>query len=320
MSGPRDLFAQLRTLEIVSAHLADLALVGTYRSSFKGQGLSFQEVRPYQPGDDVRSIDWNVSARQNDTFVKVFAEERELSIMLAVDTSASAFFGTQRTAKDSVACEVAAMLAMSAIRNNDCVGLVAGGADVRHVIRPRKGRKHALRIVTELFYDAHRSPDARRAEGAPPAANAQPRDIRPERGARTALAALLDAMGRVANRRSVVFVVSDFYADAYEASLGRLARRHDVIPIWLTDPRDRELPDLGVVTFEDLESGEPMLVDTGDSAVRAYYRDRARALEEEIRATFRRLRLDHVALSTEGSYVDPLRALFSRRARRRGTR
>jgi uncharacterized protein (DUF58 family) len=315
---PKDIWAGLRAIEIVSLRMADLALVGNYRSSFKGQGLAFREVRPYQAGDDIRTIDWNVSARFNETFVKVFSEERELSVMLLVDESPSTRFGTQRTSKSILACEVSALIAMSAIRHNDCVGLVLGGERVERLIAPRKGRKHALRIVTELFQRAHNDGaplvpvSAKNSANAPPTA-----PLHVPLGARTDLAGLCDALRQVSRRRAVTFVVSDFFSEGYEQALGALVRKHDVVPVLLTDPRDLILPDIGLVSFEDMESGDVVMLDTADPLVRKHHQDQMHAFRSATTDSFRKLGLDHVSISTSGSCVDPLRQLFSRRTHRR---
>ena len=235
-----ELLAALRTIEIQTARLANEQLSGTYASSFKGQGLAFREVRPYQAGDDVRTIDWNVSARMNETFVKVFVEEREMTVMLAVDLSASERFGTRRAPKARLASEVSALLAFSAIRNNDRVGLIVGTSKVERIVPPKKGEKHVMRVVREIL-----------GFEAPGATDVAPEDRKPiALGAATDLKAMLESLVRVARRRSVAFVVSDFLAQGYERSLALASAKHDVVAVVLTDPRDRELPDVGLATFE----------------------------------------------------------------------
>jgi uncharacterized protein (DUF58 family) len=309
---PREILAALRTIEIHTARLANEQLSGTYKSSFKGQGLAFREVRPYQPGDDVRSIDWNVSARMNDTFVKVFVEEREMTVMLVVDLSASERFGTQRAPKARVASEVAALLAFSAIRNNDRVGLILATSKVERIVPPKKGEKHVMRVVREILgFDAPVPHGARTVT--------QP-GKKPRLGAATDLKSALEALAHVARRRSVAFVVSDFYTQGYERALSLASAKHDVIPVVLVDPRDVELPDVGLATFEDLESGEMVLVDTSDAEVRAYYKNAMKHLRDARRQVFFKLGLDAVEIETGGSFVKPLRDLFARRARRIGQR
>lgn len=304
---PKELLAALRVIEIHTARLANEQLTGTYSSSFKGQGLAFREVRPYQPGDDVRVIDWNVSARMNDTFVKVFVEEREMTVMLVVDLSASEKFGTRRASKVRVAGEVAALLAFSAIRNNDRVGLIVGTDKIERIVAPKKGEKHVMRVVREILGFA---PNA--------GAAVRPYDEkgRLRLGAATDLKASLEALVRVSRRRSVAFVLSDFYDTGYERALALAAAKHDVVPVVLIDPRDSELTDIGLATFEDLESGESVLVDTGDARVRAWYAAAMKKMAEARRASFNKLGLDAVEVITSGSFVRPLRDLFARRARR----
>ena len=308
---PREILAALRTIEIHTARLANEQLSGTYKSSFKGQGLAFREVRPYQPGDDVRTIDWNVSARMNDTFVKVFVEEREMTVMIAVDLSASERFGTQRAPKARVASEVAALLAFSAIRNNDRVGLILSTSKVERIVPPKKGEKHVMRVIREIL-----------GFEAPPAASAITDETRrvPKLGAATDLKSALEALAHVARRRSVAFVISDFFTTGYERALALASAKHDVIPVVLTDRREMDLPDVGLATFEDLESGEMVTVDTSDKRVRAHYKSEMTKLRQSQRQLFLKLGLDSTEVETGGSFVKPLRDLFARRARRVRTR
>ena len=310
---PKELLAALRTIEIHTARLANEQLSGTYSSSFKGQGLAFREVRPYQAGDDVRVIDWNVSARMNDTFVKVFVEEREMTVMLVVDLSASERFGTRRAAKVRVASEVAALLAFSAIRNNDRVGLIISTDRVERIVAPKKGEKHVMRVVREILgFEA----PAARGDDAQERARALADRGKVPLGAGTNLKAALEALVRVSRRKSVAFIVSDFYDTAYERSLALAAAKHDVVPVVLRDPRDTDLPDVGLASFEDLESGESIVVDTSDPRVRAWYASAMGKIAESRRTSFHKLGLDSVEIETGGSFVRPLRDLFARRARR----
>jgi uncharacterized protein (DUF58 family) len=308
---PKELLAALRTIEIHTAHLANQQLAGTYSSSFKGQGLAFREVRPYQPGDDVRTIDWNVSARMNEAFVKVFVEEREMTVMLVVDLSASERFGTRRASKVRVASEVAALLAFSANRNNDRVGLIVATDAIERIVPPKKGEKHVMRVVREIlgFEPSWKVP-------------AKIRDVRgaPLLGAATDLKGALEALVGVARRRSIAFIVSDFYDQGYERALALAAAKHDIIPVVLVDPRDFVLPDVGIATFEDLESGESVVLDTSDASVRAWHTAAMKKLSESRRVIFNKLGLDSVEVETGGSFVRPLRDLFARRARRARTR
>jgi uncharacterized protein (DUF58 family) len=310
---PKELLAAFRVIEIHTARLANEQLSGTYSSSFKGQGLAFREVRPYQPGDDVRVIDWNVSARMNDTFVKVFVEEREMTVMLVVDLSASERFGTRRAAKVRVASEVAALLAFSAIRNNDRVGLIIATDRVERIVAPKKGEKHVMRVVREILgFEA----PAARGDDAQERARALADRGKVPLGAGTNLKAALEALVRVSRRKSVAFIVSDFYDTAYERSLALASAKHDVVPVVLRDPRDTDLPDVGLASFEDLESGESIVVDTSDPRVRAWYASAMGKIAESRRTSFHKLGLDSVEIETGGSFVRPLRDLFARRARR----
>lgn len=288
---PRELLAALRRIEITTDRLATEQLVGNYTSVFKGQGLAFREVRQYQPGDDVRTIDWNVSARMRETYVKVFVEEREMTVMLVVDLSGSLAFGTRVCSKAHRAAEVAALCAFSAIKNNDRVGLILSTDTIERIVPPKKGQKHVMRVVREILGAA------------------------PERRG-TDLGLALTTLSKVARRRSVAFLISDFFASDYERPLSLAAARHDLIPIFLVDPRDETLPNVGLSTFEDLETGEAVLVDTGSPSVRASYARQMSRQRETTLLLFRKLGLDHCVVRTDQSYVRPLRDLFARRARR----
>jgi uncharacterized protein (DUF58 family) len=288
---PKELIKALRKIEITTNRLATEQLSGNYTSVFKGQGLAFREVRQYQHGDDVRTIDWNVTARMNETYVKVFVEEREMTVMLVVDLSASESFGTKRSSKAGLAAEVAALCAFSAIKHNDRVGLILSTDQVEKIVPPKKGQKHVMRVVREIL------------------------GASPERTG-TDLTVALETLYNVARRRSVAFVLSDFFTTGYERTLALAAARHDVIPCLLVDPRDEELPDVGLATFEDFETGESILVDTSSPSVRAHYAKRMRGLREEQVRLFRKLGLDHCVIRTDRPYVKPLRDLFARRARR----
>jgi uncharacterized protein (DUF58 family) len=288
---PKELLKALRKIEITTNRLATEQLSGNYTSGFKGQGLAFREVRQYQPGDDVRSIDWNVSARMSETYVKVFVEEREMTVMLVVDLSASEKFGTRNASKSRMAAEVSALCAFSAIKHNDRVGLILATDQIEKIVPPKKGQKHVMRVIREIL------------------------GAQPERTG-TDLTIALETLYSVARRRSVAFVVSDFFASGYERALSLAAARHDVIPCMLVDPRDEELPDVGLARFEDLETGEDVVVDTGSARVRAWYAHQMRAHRRAQVKVFRKLGLDHVVIRTDKSYVRPLHDLFARRARR----
>jgi len=287
----RELVKKLKKIEIYTSRLANDQLAGSYHSVFKGRGMAFSEVRQYQPGDDVRFIDWNVSARMNDTYVKIFTEEREMTVMLLVDLSASERFGSVDKPKIETVAEVAALLAFSAIKNNDRVGLVLFTDRVERFVPPKKGRSHVMRVVTEIL-------------------NANPE------GEGTDLTVALDLLGGIGKRRSVAFLISDFIADHYEKPLRVVSAKHDLIPIQIVDPREDELPDVGLALVEDLETGELVEIDTSNLAVRAQYaRDahRQRASREHL---FRKLQLDHVTVRTDRDFVKPLTELFRLRQKR----
>lgn len=305
-SIPKEILKALRKIEIHTNRLANDNLIGTYSSSFRGQGLAFREVRPYQHGDDVRTIDWNVSARMNEPYIKVFVEEREMTVMLVVDRSRSEEFGSKRASKIRLASEVCAALAFSAIHKGDRVGLITSSSQVDKIIAPKKGDKHVMRVVREILTDPPRNP--------------HPKDLHAKLdttlGSATDLTGALESLVRVAKRRSIAFVVSDFFADNYERTLALAAAKHDLIPVVLADPRDKELPNVGLLTVQDLESGAEEIVDTSDPSVRASYARTIASVVEERRKLFTKLGLDSVEVSTNGSFIGPLRDLFARRVRK----
>jgi uncharacterized protein (DUF58 family) len=285
-----ELFEQARRIELVSRRLVDDQLAGQYHSVFKGRGLVFSDVRPYAAGDDVRSIDWNITARMNAPHVKQFVEERDRTVHLMIDMSASGSFGSRNFAKRELAAELAAVVAFSAIKNNDRVGLIVVTDQVERYVPPKKGRRHVLRVIGEILAFEPRS-----------------------RG--TDLAAGLDFLGKIARRRSVVFLVSDFLADGWDRALRIAARRHEVVPVVVTDPLERGLPRVGLVALEDLETGEVVEIDTSGAAGDEL-RARAAAREVALAAALRRINLDVVTVATDEPYVDALVAYFRARARR----
>lgn len=294
---PKEIVKKLRKIEIHTARLANDQLAGSYHSVFKGRGMAFSEVRQYQHGDDVRFIDWNVSARMQDTYVKIFTEEREMTVMLLVDLSASERFGAVGRPKLETVAEVAALLAFSAIKNNDRVGLIMFTDRVERFVPPKKGKGHVMRVVAEIL-------------------NAKPE------GKGTDLRSALDMLGHVLKRRSVVFLLSDFIqapqlaAASYEKPLRLAAARHDLIPIEVADRREEELPDLGLVLCEDLETGELFEVDTSSREAQTVYGLRIakeRATRDQM---FSRLSLDHLRILTDQSYVKPIVDLFKLRQKR----
>lgn len=288
---PKELLKALRKIEITTNRLATEQLAGSYTSVFKGQGLAFREVREYQPGDDIRTIDWNVSARMDATHVKVFVEEREMTMMLVVDLSASQRFGTHTASKSRLAAEVAALCAFSAIKHNDRVGLILSTDQIEKLVPAKKGQKHVMRVVREILGRV------------------------PERTG-TDLRIALETLHSVARRRSVAFLISDFFTSGYDRALSLAAARHDIIPVMLVDPRDEELPNVGLGSFEDFETGESVIVDTSSAAVRAHYAKQMRGIRAEQMRLFTKLGLDFCVVRTDQPYIKPLRDLFARRARR----
>ncbi|MBL0890529.1 MAG: DUF58 domain-containing protein [Gemmatimonadaceae bacterium] len=289
--APAEVLRQVRRIEVRTRRLVDSRFAGEYRSLFKGQGMEFAEVREYQPGDEVRSIDWNVSARMGKPFVKRYVEERELTVMLAIDLSGSARFGTRARFKHDLAVELAGVLSLAAVRNNDRVGLMLFTDQVEHALPARKGRKHALRLIRDLL------------------------TVTPA-GRGTSMAAAVDRLMRLLPHRSVVFLASDFLTEDAEKPLARLAQRHDVIAITLEDPAERHLPDIGPARLEDPETGEIVEVDTSHPLVRAAFAKRVADAEEARRRLFGRLGLDEIIVHTEHGYVDALLAFFRARSRR----
>lgn len=292
---PPDVLRQVRRIELRTRGLVNSRFTGEYHSVFKGMGMEFAEVREYQAGDEVRTIDWNVSARMRRLFVKRFVEERELTVLLVVDTSGSARGGALERDKQGMAAELAAVLALTATRNNDRVGLLLHSDRVEHIVPPRKGRRHALRLVRDVL-----------------AARAQPRG--------TDLAAACDYAARLLPHRSIVFVISDFVAPVYDQALTRLSRRHDVVAVVLDDPSERSLPDVGVARLVDAETGEIAEVDTSDPRVRRRYDDAVQGERADRRQLLRRLAVDEVEVPLERGYTEPLLRFFrtrETRARRR---
>jgi len=288
---PREILRKVRRLEITTRHLVNDVFSGQYHSVFKGRGMEFSEVRGYQPGDDIRTIDWNVTARTGELFVKRYVEERDLTVVLLVDMSRSEEFGTQAARKSEVAAELCALLAFAALENQDRVGLLTFTDVIERFIPPAKGRRHGLRVIREVLA------------------------FRP-RGRGTDLRLPLEHLGRVLKRRAVVFVISDFVAPDFSGPFRTAARRHDVVGFCLVDPRERELPDLGLCLVEHLESGERLWVDTSRRKVRDAYAAAAVARMERLRRLFHANGSDLVEIPVGGSYVTPLIQFFRRRAQR----
>ena len=294
---PRELFRKIRRVEVRTRGLVESVFGGEYHSAFRGRGIEFAEVRPYAVGDDVRTIDWNVSARTGEPYVKLFDEEREQTLVLAVDVSGSAAFGSGVAAKRDLAAEVCAVLGFSALVTGDRVGLVLFTDAVERFVAPQKGKRHVLRVLRDLFAHAPK-----------------------RRG--TDVAAALDHVLRVVRRRAIVVLVSDFLVDDAQAepvarALRRAARRHDLVAVRVVDPREETLPAVGLVTLVDAETGAASLVDTSSAAVRTAFARRAADRAARTEAVLRASRVDHLTVRTDADYVEPLTAFFRRRAKRR---
>jgi len=287
----RDLVYRIRRLQLRAKRAVEDPLGGEYRSVFKGAGVAFEEVREYQPGDDIRSIDWNVTARMGHPFVKRYIEERELTLMLVVDASASQSFGTGLLSKRDAAAELAALLAFCAVSSNDKVGLLICSDQVEKYVPPRKGARHVLRLIRDILW------------------------FHPERPG-TSLRAGLDYLGRVLRRRAIVFLFSDFLDQGFEAALKRTGRRHDLIAVSITDPREQAWEALGLVDWEDAETGRRCLVDTGSAAVRAAWASQQQTRREQFARLCRSAGIDQIAATTGGDHLDALTRFFHFRQRR----
>lgn len=289
---PTEIVKKVRRIQILTAAMVDDVFAGQYHSAFKGRGMEFEEVREYQAGDDVRLIDWNVTARTGRPFVKNFREERELTVMLVVDISPSQEFGTQRQLKCELVAELGATLAFSAIRNNDKVGMVLFTDRVERFVPARKGTRHVLRVVRELLYH---QPDGRGTD----------------------VAGALQYVDRVLNRRAVVFLISDFQTPAFSGPLRIMKRRHDLIPVVVSDERERRLPAVRFIELYDPETGEQTLVDTSSRAFRARFERTTDGRHTALLGELRRLRIDAIDVRTGESFVEPLTKFFHKRERRR---
>jgi uncharacterized protein (DUF58 family) len=285
---PREVLQQVRRIEIRTKSVVDSILSGEYHSVFKGRGMEFSEVRGYVEGDDIRSIDWNVTARMNGLYVKKHVEERELTVMLVVDASASGSFGSVNKFKGEMGAELCALLAFSAIKNNDRVGLIIFTSEVERYIPPQKGKNHVLRVIREMLYF-------------------EPK----KRG--TDIAGALSYLNRVQRRKAVVFLVSDFMAPPFAKSLRVSARRHDLVAITLRDPRERELPDIGLVELSDAETGETRLIDSSSLKFRNLYKKAMDERTAAITQAFTVNGVDEIPVSTGTDYIESLVKFFRRR-------
>jgi len=290
----RELAKKIRYLQIFTSKAVNDSLAGEYESVFKGRGMEFEEVRQYQPGDEVRDIDWNVTARMGEPYVKRFREERELTVMFLVDLSASGAFGSTGQLKNDVAAEICALLAFAAIKNNDKVGLIVFTDCIELFIPPGKGLSHVLRIIRDIL------------------------EFKP-RQAKTNIAEALDYFGRVQRKRCVAFVVSDFLGEGFEKPMRVLGRRHDLIAVSVTDPREVSLPNVGLIELEDAETGEIVLLDTGSATVRGNYENLGAERGQRLRETFRAMAVDHIEALTHEDYVHRLATFFQKRERERAS-
>jgi len=288
---PKEILKKVKRIEISTRSIVNEVFSGEYHSVFKGRGMEFAEVREYQMGDDVRTIDWNVSARMGHPFIKVFEEERELTVMFLVDVSSSGSFGTAKQFKREIAAELAAVLAFSAIKNNDKVGLIIFSDKIEKFISPRKGKKHVLRVIREiLFYKPKES--------------------------RTDLNVGLEYLSRIIKRKSTVFLISDFLTEDFEKSLQVANKKHDIVAISITDPREVSLPDIGMIELEDAETGETVIVDTSDNGIRNSFYSKAVKQRDDLTGLFRSIGVDHINIMTDRSYIEPITRFFRMRARR----
>ncbi len=291
----RELLKKVRQIEIGIRGVVNEVFAGEYHSVFKGRGMEFAEVREYQPGDDVRNIDWNVSARMNHPFVKVFDEERELIVMILFDASSSQKFGSRGQEKGLIAVEIAALLAASAIRNNDKVGLIIFSDRIEKFVPPRKGRKHVLRVIRELLF----------AEEELALHNRQ-----------TRIDVALEYLNQILKRRATVFLISDFLTGGFEKSLQVANKRHDLVALHIRDPLEEALPNVGLLELEDLETGEVVLIDTAATEIRDTIAENALTENERLERFFKSIGVDYVDIYTNRPYLQPLTRFFRMRAKR----
>jgi len=287
----RELFKKIKKIEIKTSRLVNDVFSGEYHSIFRGRGMEFSEVREYTPGDDIRNIDWNVTARYNHPYVKIFREERELTVMLLVDLSASGDFGSYQRMRREISAEIAAVLAFSAARNNDKVGLLLFTDKIEKFIPPKKGRYHVLRIIREVLY------------------------FKPE-GKKTHIAGAVDYMLQVIKKKSVMFLISDFLDKDFQIPMGLAANKHDLIAVEIFDPLERRIPKSGIVNLIDLETGREMLVDFSDSNNRRNLAVKAETRRAELHNYFKRHKIDTIEIGTDQDYAEPLYRFFEKRARR----
>ncbi len=291
---PKEIIAQIRKIEIRSGKLVNEMFAGQYSSVFKGRGMEFAEVREYLPGDDIRSIDWNVTARYGHPYVKKFTEEREMTVLFLVDMSGSQRFGTRGNFKAELAAELTSVLAFSAIKNNDRVGMVMFTDKIEKVIRPKKGRNHILRMIRETLYFT-------------------------PTGTGTNITRALQYLNELWRRKSVVFLISDFNDAGFDQALKVTARRHDLIAVTIADDREKNLPDIGLVELEDAESGQKMTVDTSSAPFIKEYTRRTEENAQRLKTLFTRAHVDSIAVTTGKPYIVPLIQFFRTREKRQAT-
>lgn len=288
---PKDVIKKIRRIEITTSRLVTDFLSGQYESVFKGRGIEFDEVREYQPGDEIRSIDWNVTARMGHPYIKKYVEERQLTVIILLDASGSSYFGTAKRLKRELAAEVSAVLAFAAIKNNDRVGLIIFTDRIEKFIPPRKGLQHVLRVIREALY------------------------FKPT-GRGTDITLALRFLDGVTTRRAVAFLISDFFAKDFKRPLSIANKRHDLVGITITDPREVKLSNVGLVELTDAETGRPFMVDTSSAKTRAVYASRAAGLIEERRKIFGSIKMDHININTDKPYIEELIKFFKMRKRR----
>lgn len=287
-----EVLAKIKLIQIRARHMVSDVFAGNYESAFKGRGLEFEEVREYMPGDDIRSIDWNVTARQNKPFIKTFKDERELTVMFVVDVSASSRFGTFKKFKNEIAAEITALLAYTALKNNDKVGLIIFSDHVEHYIPPKKGRGHIWRLIREILtYES----------------NSKKTDIK----------APLDYLNQVIKKRAITFLISDFQDDNYQSQLRTIKKRHDLIAIGIYDQRELDIPNIGFIELEDAETGESILVNTSSKKFRSQFAKESKRQMISQEEFFRSSAIDFIQISTSEPYVDPIVKFFRNRDRRR---
>ena len=287
----KEIFKKIRRIEIKTRRLVNDLFSGEYHSTFKGRGMEFEEVRQYEPGDDIRLIDWNVTARAGYPFIKKFREERELSVIFLVDMSSSGYFGTKERFKEETSAELCALLAFSAIKNNDKVGMIIFTDRIEKFIPPKKGKGHVLRLIREILY------------------------FEPV-GKKTDIASALEYFNRVIKKKSVVFLISDFLSEDYLKPLQIANNKHDIIAVKISDPRELRFENVGLIELEDAETGETLIIDTASSSFRLDFAQKADADNFALKRSFRLINLDFIQIVTDQSYIVPLINFFRMREKR----